>query len=82
MNDLSSIGLTVTSTNFERDVDIQKIRNTSGTGLVGYQIVVSVGIIDADNPYVVMRAQYILRSDGSRQFITNNICKNNICLNS
>lgn len=82
MNDLSSIGLTVTSTNFERDVDIQKIRNTSGTGLVGYQIVVSVGIIDADNPYVVMRAQYILRSDGSRQFTTNNICKNNICLNS
>ena len=82
MNDLRSIGLTVTSTNFERDVDIQKIRNTSGTGLVGYQIVVSVGIIDADNPYVVMRAQYILRSDGSRQFITNNICKNNICLNS
>lgn len=82
MNDLRSIGLTVTSTNFERDVDIQKIRNTSGTGLVGYQIVVSVGIIDADNPYVVMRAEYILRSDGSRQFITNNICKNNICLNS
>lgn len=82
MSDLSSMGLTVTSTNFERNVDVQKIKNTSGTGLVGYQIVVSVGIIDSDNPYVVMRAQYILKPDGSRQFITNNICKNNICLNS
>lgn len=79
MNDLADMGITVY--NYDHNVDLQKIKNTSGTGLVGYQIVITVGIIDADNPYAVMRAQYVLRADGTRQFITNNICKNNICLN-
>ena len=81
INDLNDLGLRVTSGNFEWDYELQKIRNTSGTGLVGYQITVYVGIIDPDNPYTVLEAEYILRSDGSRQFLRNNICKNNICLN-
>ena len=80
VNELSSMGLRIAGNNFSHQVDRQKIRNTSGTGLVGYQLTISVGIIDSDNPYVVMQARYILRSDGSRQFITNNICKNNVCL--
>ena len=80
VNDLSSLGLRITGDNFSHNVNRQKIRNTSGTGLVGYQITISVGIVDSDNPYVVLKAEYILRSDGSRQFITNNICKNGVCL--
>lgn len=80
ISDLSSLGINATGVNLEHRVDLQKIRNTSGTGLVGYQVVVNVGVIDPDNPYVVLRAQYIIRSDGSRQFLTNNICKYGVCL--
>ena len=80
MNDLRGMGIDVKDYDF--DVDPQKIRNTSGTGLVGYQIVIKVTIIDADSPYTSMKAEYILKSDGTRQFLMNNICKNNICLNS
>ena len=80
ISDLSSLGINATGVNLEHRVDLQKIRNTSGTGLVGYQVVVNVGVIDPDNPYVVLRAHYIIRSDGSRQFLTNNICKYGVCL--
>ena len=80
MNDLSGMGITVADYHYE--VDDQKIKNTSGTGLVGYQVVITVSIIDSSNPYVSLNAQYIIRADGSRQFIKNNICKNNVCLNS
>ena len=80
MNDLRGMGIDVKDYDF--GVDPQKIRNTSGTGLVGYQIVIKVTIIDADSPYASMKAEYILKSDGTRQFLMNNICKNNICLNS
>ena len=80
MNDLRGMGIDVKDYDF--DVDPQKIRNTSGTGLVGYQIVIKVTIIGADSPYTSMKAEYILKSDGTRQFLMNNICKNNICLNS
>ncbi len=81
IKDLSDMGLSVNSDNFEWDIEQQKIKNTSGTGLVGYQITVTVGIIDKNNPYRVLEAKYILHSDGTRQFLINNICKNNICLN-
>ena len=73
------MGFKITDRDFSHQVARQKIRNTSGTGLVGYQITVTVSIIDTANPYVVMKARYILRSDGTRQFLENNICKNNVC---
>ena len=82
MSDLRDIGLNVTGNNFEREVKLQKIKNTSGTGLVGYQITVKIGIIDPDEPYTVKRSEYIINPDGSRKFITNQICKNNVCLTS
>ena len=80
VNDLTNMGFNVTG-NMSWRIDRFKIKNTSGTGLVGYQITVKVGIVDTDNPYAVLSAEYILRSDGSRQFKTNNICKNGVCLN-
>ena len=76
------MGIPLRAGYFSHTPTIQKIKNTSGTGLVGYQITVHVWVVDADNPYVRMEAQYILRPDGSRQFLTNNVCKNGICLNS
>ena len=79
VNELTSMGFKITDRDFSHQVARQKIRNTSGTGLVGYQITVTVSIIDTANPYVVMKARYILRSDGTRQFLENNICKNNVC---
>ena len=80
--DLADMGIPLRAGYFSHTPTIQKIKNTSGTGLVGYQITVHVWVVDADNPYVRMEAQYILRPDGSRQFLTNNVCKNGICLNS
>ena len=83
ISDLSALGLRVEAGNFSHDTDVQKIRNTSGTGLVGYQITISIGIVDPENPYMVMESEYILRSDGSRQFISNKICNQfGTCLNS
>ena len=83
MDDLNALGLKVEAGNFSYDSDEQKIRNTSGTGLVGYQITISIGIVDPENPYMVMESKYILRSDGSRQFISNKVCNQfGTCLNS
>ena len=82
MDDLKALGLKVKADNFSHEHVEQKIRNTSGTGLVGYQITISIGIVDPENSYMVMEAKYIIKSDGTRQFLMNNICKNNICLNS
>ena len=83
MDDLNALGLKVEADNFSHNSDEQKIRNTSGTGLVGYQITISIGIVDPANPYMVMEAKYIIKSDGSRQFISNKVCnQNGTCLNS
>ena len=82
VRDLNDIGLRVTGNNFAHKVERQKIKNTSGTGLVGYQITITVSIVDTDNPYAVLTSKYILKSDGSRKFLQNNICKNGICLNN
>lgn len=54
------------------------IKNTAGTGLVGVQITMTITVIDPDNPYVAMTAEYIIKPDGSRQFIKNNIKKNGV----
>ena len=78
-NELTSMGFKLNNDNFEyRTISTLKVKNTSGTGLVGYQITMQVSIIDEDNPTYVMSAKYIIKPDGSRQFITNNISKNNI----
>lgn len=80
INDLTGLGIRISGNIEHRVVETLKIRNTSGTGLVGYQITIQANVIDLDNPYQMMSARYILRSDGTRQFLTNTICKNNVCL--
>lgn len=82
IRDLNDMSFKITGNNFTHKVERQKIKNTSGIGLVGYQITITVSIIDTDNPYAVLTSKYILKSDGSRQFLQNNICKNGICLNN
>ena len=52
------------------------VKNKSGLGLVGYQIVINIEVIDQDNPYFVMTAEYVLNPDGSRVMRSNNINKN------
>ncbi len=79
VNNLGSMGINA-SNNIAHEATIQKVKNTSGLGLVGYQITIKASVIDTNNPYVVMTSEYILNPDGSRKFITNNICKNNVCL--
>ena len=54
------------------------VKNKAGTGIVGKQITITINVIDQDNPYIYMTAEYIIKPDGSRQFIKNNIQKNNI----
>ena len=55
-----------------------KVKNNSGLGLVGYQIVINLEVIDKDNPYMVMKAEYVLKPDGTRIMRSNNIAKNGI----
>lgn len=80
--DIKALGITITNNNFEHKVSLLKVKNTTGTGLVGYQIKITSSVVDPDNPYKVLSSTYILRSDGSREFMTNNICKNGICLSA
>ena len=75
---LTGMGLSVQNNYFEHKEVYANIKNTSGTGLVGVQITVTINVIDPDNPYVYMTASYIIKPDGSRQFIKNNITKNGI----
>ena len=35
-------------------------------------------VIDPENPYVAMSAEYIIKPDGSRHFIKNTIKKNQV----
>ncbi len=80
MDELLDMGFKINnSNNIQHKVaSLAKIKNTSGTGLVGYQITIELKVLDEDNPYYVMSATYIIKPDGSRQFITNDIVKNNI----
>ncbi len=79
INDLSNMNIDATG-NIYYDVTRLPIKNTAGTGLVGYQITIDVDVIDPDNPYRMMSARYIITADGGREFITNTICKDNVCL--
>lgn len=81
VQELSNMGFSMTSDYFEYSSLYVNVKNNAGTGLVGYQITVKVGVIDPDNPYLYMSAEYIIKPDGSRQFIKNNITKNNIKFN-
>lgn len=69
---LSSMGIKAGSIKY-RDSYI-KVKNTAGTGIVGYQITINVTVTDATS----MTAEYIIKPDGSRQFISNNIQKGGV----
>ena len=71
--DLPALGFTMTPGTYSRKVNYVYVKNNSGTGLVGFQITVSISVDQ-------LSATYIINSDGSRKFISNNICKNGNCL--
>jgi len=77
---LTTMGFSIQPNYFEHKESYAYVKNTSGLGLVGVQITMTVNVIDPENPYVYMTAQYIIKPDGSRQFIKNNIKKNNVTL--
>jgi len=76
--ELITMGLSTQSNYFEHKERYSNIKNTAGTGLVGIQITMTITVIDPQNPYVAMTAEYIIKPDGSRQFIKNNIQKNGV----
>lgn len=77
-NELVAMGLSVQSNYFKHKEGYVNVKNTAGTGLVGVQITMTLTVIDPDNPYIAMTAEYIIKPDGSRQFIKNNIKKNGV----
>lgn len=77
-NDLIAMGLSTQANYFEHKERYVNVKNTAGTGLVGVQITMTLTVIDPDNPYIAMTAEYIIKSDGTRQFIKNNIKKNGV----
>lgn len=77
--ELEAMGIKfASSSDFKHQVSRIAVRNTSGLGLVGYQIVINIELIDADNPYFVMSAEYVLKPDGSRVIRKSNIAKNGV----
>lgn len=80
VQELANMGFKINKDYFESRYNYIKVKNNSGKGLVGYHISCKVSVIDPDNPYIYMTAEYTLKPDGSRQFTTNNITKNGIKL--
>lgn len=80
IDDISGLGIKYSAGNFSYKADYYKIKNNAGTGLVGYRITITVSVIDNDNPYIVLTSKYVIKPDGTRDFISNKICKNNMCL--
>jgi len=76
ISDLGNMGFNLNNDNFHYKLIPYKIKNTAGTGLVGYQLTVEITVRDTK----FMSASYIIKSDGSRKFLTNNIVKNNVSL--
>ncbi|MDE5539230.1 MAG: hypothetical protein K2J20_01945, partial [Bacilli bacterium] len=76
--EIANMGLKTTNDYFEYRSTYANVKNKAGTGLVGKQITVTINVINPDNPYLYMTAQYVIKPDGSRQFIKNNIKKNNV----
>lgn len=77
MQDINNLGLKVNNNSY--NASHYTIRNTAGTGIVGYQITISINATDPDT-LKVLQAKYIIKSNGTRQFITNSMCKNGKCL--
>lgn len=77
-DELIAMGLSTHSNYFEHKERYSNVKNTAGTGLVGVQITMTLTVIDPQNPYVAMTAEYIIKPDGSRHFIKNNIQKNGV----
>ncbi len=74
---LRSMGFELNSNKyFNYRSSIYSVKNTSGTGLVGYQITIYVKVIDPDNLNSYMSAEYIIKPDGTRKIISNTIKKN------
>lgn len=80
VQELSNMGFKINKDYFEQKYTFIKVKNKAGTGLIGYQIVSKVRVIDPDNPYIYMTAEYIIKPDGSRKYTINNITKNGIKL--
>lgn len=68
-NTINSLGYKVVDGSYH--ANYYKVRNNSGTGVVGYQITISIEAVDKNNNK--MSASYIIKSDGSRQFLNNSI---------
>lgn len=60
------------TTTIRYNLDSKKVKNNAGTGVVGYQFTVSISVKDP-NSYTLLSAEYIIKPDGSRQFLKNSI---------
>ena len=76
VNELIAMGFS--NKYIEHKEKYSNVKNTAGTGLVGIQITMILTVIDPENPYVAMSAEYIIKPDGSRHFIKNTIKKNQV----
>ncbi len=68
-NTLDSLGYKIVDGSYH--ASHYKVRNNAGTGVVGYQITVSIEVLDKNNNK--MSASYIIKADGGRQFLSNSI---------
>ncbi|MCX4254741.1 MAG: InlB B-repeat-containing protein [Bacilli bacterium] len=76
---LTSMGFQTKTNQFSRKSSYYSVKNNAGTGLVGYQITVDVYVMDPDTGKF-MSASYIIKPDGSRKFLSNNIERNGVKL--
>jgi hypothetical protein len=76
---LTSMGFQTKTNQFSRKSSYYSVKNNAGTGLVGYQITVDVYVMDPDTGKF-MSASYIIKPDGARKFLSNNIERNGVKL--
>lgn len=77
VNQLTGMGFNITDINMPTYTKTP-IRNTSGRGLVGYEITATLKVTDPNNPYNRLTAIYKIKSDGTRVFSQNNIVRNGV----
>ena len=75
IRDLSNMGFNLSPSTFTYKSSYVSIKNNAGTGLVGYQITIYASVIENGK---LLNAEYIIKPDGSRQMINNNITKNGV----
>jgi len=80
VQELSNMGFKINVNYFSHKYSYVNVKNNSGLGLVGYQITSRVTVIDPDNTYKSLSAEYIINPDGARKFISNNISRNGVSL--